>query len=77
MNSFVFFMHTVIKKIIKAAMLHRMEEQTSFTFAFKCKGLQNKRHHKKEIIQIKKTKTKIKLPRRNSVILLHFLKTGR
>lgn len=47
MNSFVFFMHTVIKKIIKAAMLHRMEEQTSFTFAFKCKGLQNKRHHKK------------------------------
>lgn len=60
MNSFVFFMHTVIKKIIKAAMLHRMEEHTSFTFAFKCKGLQSKIRDtiKTEINQIKKLKLK-------------------
>lgn len=60
MNSFVLFTHTVIKKIIKAAMWHRMEEHTSFTFALKCRGLQSKIKDtiNTQIIQIKKIKLK-------------------
>lgn len=57
---FLYAHRELFKNIFKAAMLHRMEEHTSFIFAFKCKGLENKIKDtiNTEIIQIKKLELK-------------------